>query len=155
MQYDWLIIDGYNLLYQEKALVEQLDCNLQGACHRLVRHVEATAHAMAEQTTIVFDGNSAERDLALSTKFLEVFFAPSHLSADSVIERLVCKSPDAVKILVVTSDYAEQNTVSSAGAHTMSSEEFIERCNQRKRVPFSHQASSRKEPKLGDIFPDN
>ena len=74
MTYDWLIIDGYNLLHQTDELSELMQSDIQSARHRLVRTVEETAHKMARQTTIVFDGRETGRDPALSSKFLEVFF---------------------------------------------------------------------------------
>jgi predicted RNA-binding protein with PIN domain len=154
MPYDWLIIDGYNLLHQVPELARMLGSDLQGARHRLVRRVEATALGMARQTTIVFDGREAGSDPALTSKHLEVCFSPGKLSADSIIERLVCKFEAPGKILVVTSDHAEHDTVSSAGAHTMSSEEFLSRCEREsKRKTGSYSPSSR-QPKLGDLFPD-
>lgn len=154
MRFKRLIIDGYNLLHQTEELVRLLSTDIQGARHRLVRMVEETAHNMARQTTIVFDGREAGSDPALSSKYLEVFFSPSNLSADTVIERLVCQSPDPNKVLVVTSDHAEHDTVSSAGAHTMSSEEFMERCQREVKKTVRKRTPPGKEPKLGDLFPD-
>lgn len=154
MHYEWLIIDGYNLLHQEAKLAKMLNTDIQGARHRLVRLVEETAHNMARQTTIVFDGREAGSDTALSSKYLEVFFSPGNLSADSVIERLVYKCPNPGKTLVVTSDHAEHDTVSSAGAQTMSSEEFMARCQTDAKKPVSKRTPPSKEPKLGDLFPE-
>ncbi|MCK4563343.1 MAG: NYN domain-containing protein [Verrucomicrobia bacterium] len=155
MPYEWLIIDGYNLLHQVVELAQMLGTDIQGARHRLVRMVEETAHGMARQTTIVFDGREAGSDTALTSKHLEVFFSPGNLSADTVIERLVCKFENPERILVVTSDHAEHDTVSSAGAHTMSSEEFIAKCEATAKKTVSKRTPPGKEPKLGDLFPDN
>ena len=155
MHYEWLIIDGYNLLHKVPELARMLGTDIQSARHRLVRKVGETAHNMARQTTIVFDGREAGSDAALSSKYLEVFFSPGNLSADSVIERLVCKYPTPGKILVVTSDHAEHDTVSSAGAHTMSSEEFMAKCEADAKKTISKRTPPGKEPELGDVFPDN
>jgi predicted RNA-binding protein with PIN domain len=152
--YDWLIIDGYNLLHQVAELAAMLGTDIQGARHRLVRRVAETAHNMARQTTIVFDGREAGSDTALSTEYLEVFFSPGNLSADSVIERMVCNFQRPEKMIVVTSDHAECVTVSSAGAQTMSSEEFMIRCDSDSKKSHSKRTPPRKEPKLGDLFPD-
>ena len=155
MSYEWLIIDGYNLLHKVPELAQMLGTDIQEARHRLVRRVEETTHNMARQTTIVFDGREAGSDAALSSKYLEVFFSPGNLSADTVIERLVCKFQDPETILVVTSDHAEHDTVSSAGAYTMSSEEFMARCERDAKRAIPKQTPRRKEPKLGDLFPDD
>ena len=154
MPYDWLIIDGYNLLHQVDELSHILNTDIQGARHRLVRRVEETAHRIARQTAIVFDGREAGGDTALTSKYLEVLFSPAHLSADSVIEQLVCKLPVPENSLVVTSDRAECDTVSSAGAQTMSSEEFINKCTADARRVIPKRTPPGQEPKLGDLFPD-
>ena len=154
MHYEWLIIDGYNLLHQVPELAKMLGTDIQRARHRLVRMVGETAHNMARQTTVVFDGREAGSDAALTSKYREVFFSPGNLSADTVIERLVCKCPNPDKTLVVTSDHAEHDTVSSAGAHTMSSEEFMARCEANANKTVSKRTPRGKEPKLGDLFPD-
>ena len=154
MHYEWLIIDGYNVLHKVEELAQLLGTYIQAARHRLVRMIEATALRMAQQTTIVFDGREAGSDPALTSKQIEIFFSPSHLSADTIIERLVCKAPNPGQTLVVTSDHAEHDTVSSAGAQTMSSEEFITQC----QVEGKHRPAKRtppgQEPKLGDLFPE-
>lgn len=154
MRPEWLIIDGYNLLHQVEELVELMRTDIMSARHRLVRQVEDTAHRMASQTTIVFDGREAGSDASLTSKYLEVLFSPSHQSADTVIERLVCKSSTPRKILVVTSDRLEHDMVSSAGAQVMSSQDFMALCAQYSRRPISKRTPPGKEPKLGDIFPE-
>jgi predicted RNA-binding protein with PIN domain len=154
MFYDWLIIDGYNLLHKVEKLARLLGTDIQAARHRLVRMVEATALRMAHQTTIVFDGREAGSDPALTSEQIEVFFSPGHLSADTIIERLVCKAPNPGQTLVVTSDHAEHDTVSSAGAQTMSSEDFMARCQTEGKHRPSKRTPLGKEPKLGDLFPE-
>lgn len=154
MQYEWLIVDGYNLLHHADGLAEMLSTDIQSARHRLVRLVEETAHNMARQTTLVFDGRSAGSDPALTSRHLEVFFSPGNLTADTVIERLVCAFPNPGKILVITSDHAEHDTVSSAGAQTMSSQEFMAKCIADSKKTVSKRTPPGKEPKLGDLFPD-
>lgn len=155
MNPDWLIIDGYNLLHQTDALAWLVHSDLQSARHRLVRLVENTAHRMAQKTTIVFDGREAGSDDALTSPLLEVFFSPGNLSADTVIERLVSRFEQPEMILVVTSDYAEQATVSSAGAQVMSSQEFLAQCEQDARKATGKRTPPGQEPRLGDLFPDD
>lgn len=154
MKPDWLIIDGYNLLHQVEELAKLVETDLMTARQRLVRLAENTAHRMAPQTTIVFDGQDEGQDAALTARHLEVFFSPGNLSADTVIERLVSKYDRPEKILVVTSDRAEHATVSSAGAQVMSSQEFFAQCQQDARMTIGKRTPPGKEAKLGDFFPD-
>jgi predicted RNA-binding protein with PIN domain len=154
MQPDWLIIDGYNLLHQVDELQPLIRTDLLVARHRLVRWVENTAHRLAPQTTIVFDGRETGIDETLTSTHLEVFFSPGNLSADTVIERLVAKYARPEKILVVTSDLAEHATVSSAGADVMSSQEFLAQCQRDARRHNGRRTPPGQEPRLGDVFPD-
>lgn len=154
MQPEWLIIDGYNVLHQIDELAELIHVDIQTARHRLVRLVENTAHRMAPQTTVVFDGRQAGSDASLTSKYLEVLFSPGNLSADTVIERLVASFPQPEKILVITSDCAEHTTVSSAGAQVMSSQEFVAQCEQDARRSVARSTPPGQKPKLGDLFPD-
>jgi len=154
MQPEWLIIDGYNLLHQSDDLSTLIRSDIAAARHRLVQIVQNTALRLAPKTTIVFDGREAGSDASVISPHLEVFFAPGHLSADNVIERLVMTHSTPEKILVVTSDHAEHATVSSAGAQVMSSQEFIARCEQDGRRSISRRTPPGMEPTLGDLFPD-
>jgi predicted RNA-binding protein with PIN domain len=154
MNADWLIIDGYNLLHQVPEFSELMNSDIHLARQRLVRLVEKTAQRMAPQTTIVFDGKESGQDTSLTTRHLEVYFSPANLSADTIIERLVCRYENPEKILVVTSDHAEHETVASAGACVMSSQEFTAECDRDSRKTTPKQTRPGEEPKLGDLFPD-
>ena len=154
MNPEWLIIDGYNLLHQVPDLAERISTDLQAARHQLIRLIENTAHRLAPRTTIVFDGRETGVDDSLTSPHLEVFFSPDNLSADTVIERLVSRHDQPERILVITSDHAEHATVSSAGAHVMSSQEFLNRCRRDARRGGDKRTPPGQEPTLGDIFPE-
>lgn len=153
MKPDLLIIDGYNLLHQDPKLAALLRSDLMAARQRLVRKVENTAHRMAPKTIIVFDGQEAGIDDSLTVRHIEVCFSPSNCSADTIIERLVCRYAAPEKILVITSDHAEHETVSSAGAQVMSAQEFLAQCERdsRRSIPSAMRPGER--PTLGDLFP--
>lgn len=154
MNIRWLIIDGYNLLHHSPKLSALMKTDIQLARNRLVRRIENTAHRLAEQTTIVFDGREAGQDDALTSAHLEIYYSPGHLSADTIIERLVERYAEPAHILVVTSDHAESDTVSSSGAHVMSSEEFTSQCEHDRRKTIQKRTRPGEEPRLGDLFPD-
>ncbi len=155
MQPLWLIIDGYNLLHQVPELVRLLQTDLHLARHRLVRMAEKTAHRMAPQTTIVFDGRESGQDDAFTSKHLEIYYSSGKHTADTVIETLVAKFSTPEKILVVTSDRAEANTVLSDGAQVMSSEEFMAQCVIDSKKPAPQRARPGEHSKLGDHFPND
>lgn len=150
MDYDQLIIDGYNLMHQDAALDGRRE-DLPTARQRLVRRIEQAAAGMAAKITVVFDGHEGGRDVALDAPNLEVLFSPSNRTADGVIEQMVHDAPQPDRILVVTSDGIEQRLVSVFGASVISCREFLLRC-ETPSVPARRQKPS-KGPSLGDFFP--
>lgn len=128
MDFDHLIIDGYNLLHQDAAL-DGRRAELQTARQRLVRRIERAAPDMAPRITVVFDGREGGRDASFDAPHLEVLFSPANRTADAVIERMVSEAKKPERILVVTSDRIEDQIVSAAGASVLSCLEFTSRCD--------------------------
>ncbi len=151
MDFDWLIIDGYNLMHQDDALDGRRD-DLQTARQRLVRRIEQSASGMARKITVVFDGREGGRDVALDAPNLEVLFSPSNRTADGLIEQMVHAAENPERILVVTSDWIEQRLVSVFGASVISCREFLQRCETPAIV--SKKPKSSKGSTLGDFFPE-
>lgn len=151
MDYDRLIIDGYNLMHQDAALDGRRG-DLATARQRLVRRIEQTASGMAARITIVFDGREGGRDVALDAPNLEVLFSPANRTADGVIEQIVHDAPKPERILVVTSDWIEQRLVSVFGAAVISCREFLLRC-ETPSAPVRRQKPARGST-LGDFFPE-
>lgn len=151
MDFDWLIIDGYNLMHQDEALDGRRD-DLQTARQRLVRRIEQSATGMARKITVVFDGREGGRDVALDAPNLEVLFSPSNRTADGLIEQMVHAAENPERILVVTSDWIEQRLVSVFGATVISCREFLLRC----ATPFAapKKLKPAKGTTLGDFFPE-
>ncbi len=148
-----ILIDGYNLLHQE--LSPERRSNLQTARQRLVRRIEQAAHWLAPRTTVVFDGCEGGRDAALDTPRLEVVFSPAGRTADGLIEQMVHDAAHPDRMLVVTSDYAEQTVVSAFGASVISCREFLLRCDQAVSEPPRRTSRRAAGPTLGDFFPDS
>lgn len=150
MDYDWLIIDGYNLLHQDDALAGRRD-ELQTARQRLVRRIEQAASGMARKITVVFDGREGGRDVALDAPNLEVLFSPSNRTADGLIEQMVHNAEKPERILVVTSDWIEQRLVSVFGASVISCREFLLRCETPATAPGKQKPA--RGSTLGEFFP--
>jgi predicted RNA-binding protein with PIN domain len=150
MDFDQLIIDGYNLLHQDDALDGRRD-DLQTARQRLVRRIESAALEMAPLVTVVFDGREKGSDASLSAPHLDVIFSPANRTADAVIERMVAEAEKPERICVVTSDRVEEQIVSSAGAMVLSCETFLSRCAA--LTPPARSGARAKPSTLGDFFP--
>ena len=152
-QADWLIIDGYSLIYRSPILAPLMDSNQRLARQQLIRQIEIASAKLPRRISIVFDGKGERIEVDQETvTFIEILFAPSQLTADSVIERKVYAHDQPSRILVVSSDRLERETVSASGAHTMACGDFLRWCQP---PPPSRRASPGKDraPKLGDLFP--
>ena len=156
----WLIVDGFSLLHRDEKLAAVLQAGrLFEARRLLVQGLDRIAGALAARTTVVFDGRreGGSGDEAIDVS-IEVVFSPSHLTADSVIERLVQAATPAAGILVVTSDRLERETVGAAGAESMSCGDFLDLCRReeahlRRRAQPASGAGPAPRPTLGDFFP--
>ncbi len=118
-----LLIDGYSLLYREAAPERPSD--MRSARERLIRRIDRLCHAIAPVVELVFDGRGTG-GREVSTTAVALIYSPAGATADSVIERMVMESPDPAALCVVTSDRAEREVVTSAGAACMSCASFLE-----------------------------
>ena len=157
MRANWLVIDGYSLLHRDPETARLLDGRGALARRRLILDLERAHKHLADRITIVFDGRGQGDEVAVHSDVIEVTFSPSHLTADSVIERLVCASPTPETILVITSDRSERETVSAAGADTMSCGDFLEWLRRDtpkpSKKPGDGPSGPKRGPTLGDFFP--
>ena len=155
MQFQWLLIDGYNVLHTQPHLKELMRRDRERARYQLIRLIESTAMELADQVTLVFDGVERGIDAGLSRPRFEVIYASEELSADGLIERLVDQATEPTRLCVVTSDLLEQRTVAGSGAATMSAHDFMDRCSKKTGTnTYSTHMRPAQKPKLGDIFPD-
>ncbi len=155
MQFEWIIIDGYNALHSQPSLSLLLKSDPQKARDLFLNLIKEYLYKNSQKTTIIFDGISEEKDLFNSTNKIEVLFSSSKLSADGLIERLVNKHQNPEKICVITSDQLEQQIVSSSGAYVESSEIFMQKCKNSKNTTYSTNMKASQKPKLGDFFPND
>jgi uncharacterized protein len=151
----WLIIDGYSLLHRDPELNPLLRSNLAVARQLLIRKVERVAADLADHTTIVFDGKGGAQLPDVGDTVLEILFAPLHRTADTVIEQLVHADAEPARVLVVTSDRLERQTVEAAGADSMSCGDFLDRIRARtESLARPRTKRPDKGSSLGDFFPE-
>lgn len=159
MKYRLLIIDGYNLIHQDEALKRLLlNDSLEGARKQLSNKAARIAPLLADKCVIVFDGKSGGRGIQRTKEdTIEIIFSPRHQTADAIIERIAHCALKPEKICVVTSDHAEQMTISAAGAHTMSCRQFLQESSyddQRASRYIKRRSLLPRGPRLGDFFPE-
>jgi predicted RNA-binding protein with PIN domain len=132
-----LFVDGHNILHAWSWLQGTIDATAMAvARERLVEAVRAIHDVERIAVTVVFDGRgaSAASSDVRSADDVAVIYAPSHLTADSVIERAVAGSADPAACIVGTADHLERETVLAAGAECVSPAElqaWVGRCHAR------------------------
>ena len=121
-------IDGYNLLHKSPRLGgvarHDLEMAREGLIDELAQYCTATGH----RVTVVFDGMGKQKTETVehhrSVPKLEVRYAPSHLSADAVIERAVYIESNKMNVVVVTNDQGIRDLVRGMGALVMDPAHF-------------------------------
>lgn len=74
------------------------------------------------KVVVVFDGKGASVDATADPGEIQIFYSRDGQTADAIVERLASKYSPEFKLLVATSDYLEQETVSACGAECVSAE---------------------------------
>lgn len=123
-----LIVDGYNVInsWNEFSSIRKTD--LDHARDLLVRYVSEYVVFLGWQAMVVFDAMEvAGPEESERVAGLQVIFTAENETADTWIERSAYKlAKGGAKVFVVTSDYAEQNSILGSGAYRVSSREFRE-----------------------------
>lgn len=119
---EYLIVDGYNIIFQWKDLNELARASVDAARGKLLDILSNYQGFTGQKVTVVFDAYRTERSPQSITMHqnIEVVFTKKEETADAYIERLVHESADRYKITVATSDGLEQLTVLRLGALRMS-----------------------------------
>jgi uncharacterized protein len=119
---DWLIVDGYNVIFAWPELAALKDVKLEDARDLLIAVLADYAALARQQVTIVFDAH--RRPSGEETKEVisgvEVIFSGRKSSADHVIERLVYRAKSDEEVTVATSDSVQRDMALGKGVKTIS-----------------------------------
>jgi predicted RNA-binding protein with PIN domain len=125
MSYDRILVDGYSLTHAWPELRKLQRRNFAAARDALVAQLTSFAAHSGQPVTIVFDATNRPQPLPPEhIPHCEVLFSAYGETADDLIERAVAEAADPARLLVVTDDSAEQMTVQSFGAFTLSADLF-------------------------------
>lgn len=145
-----LLVDGYNIIGSWSNLKEIRDCDgLEAARQELVEALVNYSSFQGYETQVVFDAHCQNTPTysEVMTNYLSVWYTDFGQTADTYIEKFCasfhhCKLYRPCKRLIVaTSDRAQQLTVIGYGAESMSSQqlandvEFAARRVRRKHRP--------------------
>jgi predicted RNA-binding protein with PIN domain len=117
-----LLVDGHNVIFAWPELRALQARRKALARERLVKILTELQDITGMKVAVVFDGTGAGVTEETQPGGIQIFYSPAGKTADDVIERFAACYASTREITVVTSDTLEQDTVSAAGASTLSPE---------------------------------
>ena len=123
-----LIIDGYNIINKWPDLIKAKDKSMELAREKLNTIIQKYSDFKGIKVTIVYDGKGPERTETKDNP--KIIFSKGGETADTVIEYLVCNHKSPEEITVATDDSVQRNFVTSAGAHSVSADDFMSEVNE-------------------------
>jgi hypothetical protein len=123
---EFLIVDGYNIINNWPNLAELKDHNLEHARDKLLETLQNYAAYKNIKIILVFDAHLSESKMRSShlENGVEVIYSKKGETADMVIEKIIDCMPPRSKVIVATSDWAEQRLVMGKGALRMPAREL-------------------------------
>lgn len=122
MQPEYLIVDGHSVIFAWPELRDLHGRRTSLARDALVRKLRDYQDWTGVRVVVVFDGKGTAIDATSDPGEIQVFYSRADQTADSIVERLASKYGGHFRLLVATSDYLEQETVSACGAEYISPE---------------------------------
>lgn len=121
MMAEYLVVDGYNVMYSWPELDKIKESSLEHARDRLIDILANYAALSGEKVVIVFDAYRVKSGLERTeiSHGVQVIYTNEGETADSVIERLAGEYAGQGNVHVVTSDWDEQRIAFGRGAYRM------------------------------------
>lgn len=123
---EYLIVDGYNIIYAWPELNEAKEDSLEYARAKLVEILANYASLSGQEVVLVFDAYRQKKRIDRAEKIdgIEVIYTRYGETADTLIERLAGELVRKGAVYVATSDWAEQGVVFGRGAYRITPEEL-------------------------------
>ena len=138
---DYVIVDGYNVIFAWDTLRELSEHNIDSARGKLMDILSNCQGYMNCKLIVVFDGYKVKDNKGERFPYddIEVVYTKEGETADAHIEKLTHELARKHKVTVVTSDGLEQIVTMGQGAIRMSSRDFkaeVERVNEHLRENY-------------------
>lgn len=138
---DYVIVDGYNVIFAWDTLRELSEHNIDSARGKLMDILSNYQGYMNCHLIVVFDGYKVKDNKGERFPYddIEVVYTKEGETADAHIEKLTHEIARKHKVTVVTSDGLEQIVTMGQGAIRMSSRDFkaeVERVNEHMRENY-------------------
>ena len=149
-----LLVDGYNIIGAWPCLKKTRDDGLEAARGELVEAITNYSAFQGYETQIIFDAQyqSAGSNREIITEFLTVHYTEFGQTADTYIEKACAGLRHQIaqclisRVIVATSDRAQQLMVQGYGAQWLSAQQL---CNEVESTVgrMRHRYQSKKQPK--------
>ena len=125
---DFLLIDGYNLIFASEELKKLAEGELGHARDTLIRLICNYRGVKRSKVIIVFDAYNTDTKDITTEEYgdVSVIYTKSKQTADAYIERATYKITEPDRVRVVTSDYREQLIVLGNGGLRVPAREFLD-----------------------------
>ena len=156
---EYLLVDGYNIIFAWQELKELAAVNLDGARGRLQDILSDYAGMRGIRLMVVFDayrlqGHPVE---VLDYHNIKVVFTKEAETADQFIEKFTAKHAKEFRITVATSDGLEQIIIRGQGCHLLSARELGEEIKRKKAefTAYYEEKSGNKKVYLKELLPQD
>ncbi|MBA3881457.1 MAG: NYN domain-containing protein [Chthoniobacterales bacterium] len=122
MRPDYLIVDGHSVIFAWPELRALHQRRTSLAREALARKLRDYQDWTGVRVVVVFDGRGIAVDAIAEPGEIQIFYSKAGQTADSIVERLASKYGSDFRLLVVTSDFLEQETATACGAECLSAE---------------------------------
>jgi predicted RNA-binding protein with PIN domain len=131
------LIDGYNLLHH--LVGHEVKIDLEEERSRLIDRIASYMGGTSDRAIVVFDAHSQMLQKTESaTSNVEVYFGSFSRTADAIIEKEAFELSQGENVVVVSSDYALQQTILRPNVVRRSSRQFAEDLQEHtKRIAIS------------------
>jgi predicted RNA-binding protein with PIN domain len=118
----YLIVDGHSVIFAWPELRKLHTRRAALARDELVKILTEYQDASGVRVVAVFDGKGLQANEDSTPGGIQIFYSAAGQTADTIVERLVAIYAGQHEITVATSDFMEQQTVTSFGALVVSAE---------------------------------
>lgn len=127
----FLLVDGHSIInaWPELRVLHRQAARRHIARDLLLQRMRHYQDMMDERVIVVFDGPQARTTEEREPKGLQIFYADSGTTADTIIERLVAKYSTEHCMTAATADGMVRETVTAFGAHWVSPDTLKHMCD--------------------------
>lgn len=124
---EYLLVDGYNIIFAWKELKELAEVNLEAARMKLADILCNYQGFKKNEVILVFDGYKAKGNEGTVIQYhnIDIVYTKEAETADQFIEMVSHRMAREYRIRVATSDSLEQAVILGAGASRISARELL------------------------------